>query len=39
LCGGIPLGYLADRIGRRRFLIVALLLAGITGSSRSATKS
>lgn len=33
LCGGIPLGYLADRIGRRRFLIVALLLAGIAGAT------
>jgi MFS transporter, DHA1 family, inner membrane transport protein len=33
LLGGIPLGYLADRIGRRRFLIAALLLAGIAGAT------
>jgi MFS transporter, DHA1 family, inner membrane transport protein len=33
LLGGIPLGYLADRIGRRRFLIGALLLAGIAGAT------
>lgn len=33
LLGGIPMGYLADRIGRRRFLIVALLLAGIAGAT------
>ena len=32
LLGGIPMGYLADRVGRRRFLIVALLLAGIAGA-------
>ena len=31
LLGGIPMGYLADRVGRRRFLIVALTLAGIVG--------
>jgi MFS transporter, DHA1 family, inner membrane transport protein len=33
LLGGIPMGYLADRIGRRRFLIGALLLAGIAGAT------
>lgn len=33
LIGGIPMGYLADRFGRRRFLIIALLLAGITGAA------
>lgn len=32
LTGGVPMGYIADRIGRRRFLIVALLLAGIMGA-------
>ena len=33
LLGGIPMGYLADRVGRRRFLIVALLLAGVVGAT------
>jgi MFS transporter, DHA1 family, inner membrane transport protein len=33
LLGGIPMGYLADRVGRRRFLIVALLLAGVMGAT------
>jgi DHA1 family inner membrane transport protein len=33
LLGGIPMGYLADRIGRRRFLIGALLLAGVAGAA------
>ncbi len=33
LVGGIPTGYIADRVGRRRFLIVALLLAGIAGAA------
>jgi len=33
LLGGIPMGYLADRVGRRRFLIVALLLAGVAGAT------
>ncbi len=32
LLGGIPMGYLADRVGRRPFLVVALLLAGIAGA-------
>jgi MFS transporter, DHA1 family, inner membrane transport protein len=33
LLGGIPMGYIADRVGRRRFLIVALLLAGVAGAA------
>ena len=33
LLGGIPMGYIADRIGRRRFLIVALVLAGVAGAA------
>jgi MFS family permease len=33
LLGGIPMGYLADRIGRRRFLIVAQILTGILGAA------
>lgn len=33
LLGGIPMGYLADRFGRRRFLIIAMLLAGIAGAA------
>ena len=33
LLGGVPMGYLADRIGRRSFLIGALLLAGIAGAT------
>jgi MFS family permease len=32
LLGGIPMGLIADRIGRRRFLIVALLLSGVAGA-------
>jgi MFS transporter, DHA1 family, inner membrane transport protein len=32
LLGGIPMGYIADRIGRRRFLVVSFLLAGIAGA-------
>jgi MFS family permease len=27
------MGYIADRVGRRRFLIVALLLAGVAGAT------
>ena len=33
LLGGIPMGYLADRIGRPYFLIGAMLLAGIAGAA------
>ena len=33
LLGGIPMGYVADRVGRRHFLIVALLLAGVAGAA------
>ena len=33
LLGGVPMGYIADRVGRRRFLIVALLLAGVAGAA------
>jgi DHA1 family inner membrane transport protein len=33
LLGGIPMGYIADRVGRRRFLIIALLLAGMAGAA------
>jgi DHA1 family inner membrane transport protein len=33
LLGGVPMGYIADRVGRRQFLIVALLLAGVIGAA------
>ena len=33
LLGGVPMGYIADRVGRRRFLIIALLLAGVAGAA------
>lgn len=33
LLGGIPMGYIADRVGRRPFLIVAMILAGIAGAA------
>lgn len=33
LLGGIPMGYLADRIGRRRFLLAAFPLCGLAGTA------
>ncbi len=33
LLGGIPMGYVADRVGRRRFLIAAFVLAGVAGAA------
>jgi MFS family permease len=31
LCGGVPMGYVADRIGRRTYLALAVTVTGLAG--------